>query len=228
MSSYEYTLNLYLEIVDNKEKRNERNKLETELFVEINTFKKMISDYEKSQDVQFVSDAVDFYINTILPNADKLRNLKYSYSHVEYDESDDTYHLIQKPITLEQLEWDLGETPQGIITMKMGMDKFKLRKEKPDEKAPAIPLLRKTAAPAKKLVLEESSSESEEEESEEEEESDEEKPLPKLTIEPKLLEDGRIAASEASRLNWKIAMVNGELTATNPTSGKTYGARAGV
>lgn len=223
MSSYEYTLNLYLNVVDNKEKKEEKNKRESELFLEIGNFKKMISNYEKTQDVQFVSDAIELYINIILPTANKIKNLKYAYSQVEYNEDDETYTLVQKPITNEDLEWDLGESPQGIVKMKIGMDKFKLRKETKAEIEPAIKPLRKQTMP-KKLVIKEPSSSEEDESSS----SDEEKSLPKITIQPNLLPDGKIAASEASRLNWKITLLNSKLIAVNPTSGKSYEVKAGI
>lgn len=230
MSSYEYTLNLYLNIVDNKEKKEEKNKREAELFLDVNNFKKMISDYEKTQDVQFISDAIEVYINTILPTSNKVRNLKYAQSYVEYNEDDETYTLIQKPTTMEQLEWDLGESPQGVVKMKIGMDKFKFRKETKVETKPAIQPLRKPPL-VKKLVIKESSSSEEDESSSSEEEEDEEEEediRPKITIQPNLLPDGKIAATEASRLNWKIDLLDKKLIATNPTSGKTYEVQAGI
>ena len=37
-------------------------------------------------------------------------NLKYAYNAVEYDEKNNTYHLIQKPYTIVQLEKNIGQT----------------------------------------------------------------------------------------------------------------------
>lgn len=232
MSSYEYTLEIYLNIVNNKEKKEDLKKQQSQFFNQIDNFKKMISEYEKTQDVQYVSDAIDLYINSILPSSTKIRNLKYSYSAVEYDDDNNTYSLIQKPITIEDLEWDLGETPQGVISMKMGMEKFKLRTNKPAANVAAIQPLKKIPP---KLVLrpspvvkDESSEEESEESSIEEESSDEEEPLPKIRIQPELQKNGKIAASEAARLNWKITMEKGNLIAKNPTSGETYEVVAGI
>jgi hypothetical protein len=234
MSSYEYTLEIYLNIVNNKEKKEEIKKKSAAFFLEVDNFKKMISNYEKTQDVQYVSDAIELYINSILPNTTELRNLKYAYSAVEYNEDDNTYSLIQKPITLEELEWDLGEKPQGIISMKTGMDKFKLTSKTKPENVAAIQPLRK-AAPKLALkivptpiVREESSSEEEDSASEDEDESEDEEPLPKIKIQPELQKDGKIAASEATRLNWKITMENGNLVAKNPGTGETYQVAAGI
>jgi hypothetical protein len=239
MSSYEYTLEIYLNIVNNKEKKEDLKKKSTAFFLEVDNFKKMISDYEKTQDVQYVSDAIELYINSILPTTTELRNLKYAYSAVEYNEDENTYSLIQKPITQEELEWDLGEKPQGIVSMKMGgMDKFKLKTNAKQESVAAIQPLRKTNAKLAlkpTTVVREESSEDEDEseddnESEEEDESEDEdqEPLPKIRIQPELQKDGKIAASEANRLNLKIIMENGNLVAKNPGTGETYEIAAGI
>ena len=53
-------------------------------------------------------------------------------------------------------------------------------------------------------------------------------PLPKITIQPELLPDGSIAATEADRLKWKIDLVNGILQTKNPTTGKVYNVVAGI
>jgi hypothetical protein len=234
MSSYEYTLEIYLNIINNKEKKEELKKKSAAFFLEVDNFKKMISDYEKTQDVQYVSDAIELYINSILPTATQLRDLKYAYSAVEYNEDDNTYSLIQKPITIEELEWDLGEKSQGIVSMKIGMDKFKLKPSVKQENAAAIQPLRKTVP---KLVLkpapivreESSSEEGSSSEEEDDQSSDEEnEPLPKIRIQPELQNDGKIAASEASRLNWKVLIENGNLVAKNPGTGETYQVAAGI
>jgi len=235
MSSYEYTLEIYLNIINNKEKKQELKKKTAAFFLEVDNFKKMISDYEKTQDVQYVSDAIELYINSILPTTTELRNLKYAYSAVEYNEDDNTYSLIQKPITLEELEWDLGEKPQGIISMKIGMDKFKLTSKTKPENVPAIQPLRK-AAPKLALkivptpIVKQDSSSEEDDSSEDEDESDDEEnePLPKIRIQPELQKDGKIAASEVSRLSWKITTEKGNLVAKNPGTGQTYEVVAGI
>jgi len=217
MSSYEYTLEIYLNIVNNKEKKEEIKKKSVEFFSEVVNFKKMISDYEKTQDLQYVTDAIELYINIILPTATQYRDLKYPYSYVEYNEDDNTYSLIQKQITTEELEWDLGEKSQGIVYMKMGMEKFKLKSK--SENIEAIQPLRKNV---KKLVIKPSAI------IEHESSSDEEEPLPKIKIQPELQKDGKIAASEVSRLNWKITLENGILLTKNPTSGEIYEVVAGI
>ena len=240
LQNYEYTLKMYMDITNNKEKTNATKKMQAELFLNIANYKKLIDDYENSQDIQYIVDALELYKTEILPQSKKIMNAKYAYSEVEFNEDDNTYYLIQKPVTIEQFEWDLSENPPGIVSMKMGIDKFQMKgKPMTSANVAAIPLIRKGLAKKPKLVLKQPviSSEEKEKEKEEEvnsvssEEEDEEEdivPLPKITIQPKLLPDGSIAATEANSLNWKIDIVNGILQTKNPTTGKVYNVIAGI
>jgi len=242
MQNYEYTLKMYMDITNNKEKTNATKKLQAELFLNIANYKKLIDDYENSQDIQYIVDALELYKTEILPQSKKIMNAKYAYSEVEFNEDDNTYYLIQKPVTIEQFEWDLSENPPGIVSMKMGIDKFQMKgKPMTSANVAAIPMI---SAKKPKLVLKQPvtpSIEKEKEEKEEkeevnsvssEEEEDEEEedrvPLPKITIQPELLPDGSIAATEADRLKWKIDLVNGLLQTKNPTNGKVYNVVAGI
>lgn len=233
-STYEYTLKRYFDISNNKEKKEELKKKQVELYLLISNFKSLVENYEKSQDTHYISEAVELYINSILPNANKIRDEKYAYSAVEYNEIDDTYSLIQKPVTLEQIGWDISSDSPKIVAMKTGIDKFQMRKKQAIENKAAIQSLPGVRASPKiilKPVIQKEESESEEEESEEEEseeEESEEDSKPKITIQPRLLEDGTISASEAGRLKWKIETIQGKLFAKNPTSGKTYEVTTGV
>ena len=240
LQNYEYTLKMYMDITNNKEKTNATKKMQAELFLNIANYKKLIDDYENSQDIQYIVDALELYKTEILPQSKKIMNAKYAYSEVEFNEDDNTYYLIQKPVTIEQFEWDLSENPPGIVSMKMGIDKFQMKgKPMTSANVAAIPMIKKGLAKKPKLVLKQPviSSEEKEKEKEEEvnsvssEEEDEEEdivPLPKITIQPKLLPDGSIAATEANSLNWKIDIVNGILQTKNPTTGKVYNVIAGI
>ena len=240
LQNYEYTLKMYMDITNNKEKTNATKKMQAELFLNIANYKKLIDDYENSQDIQYIVDALELYKTEILPQSKKIMNAKYAYSEVEFNEDDNTYYLIQKPVTIEQFEWDLSENPPGIVSMKMGIEKFQMKgKPMTSANVAAIPMIKKGLAKKPKLVLKQPviSSEEKEKEKEEEvnsvssEEEDEEEdivPLPKITIQPKLLPDGSIAATEANSLNWKIDIVNGILQTKNPTTGKVYNVIAGI
>jgi len=241
---YEFTLQTYLGVVDNEEKKAEFEKLQLEFYNNLDRFNSMINQYNSTKNNQLIIDAVDLYVRTLQPHAAEIMNKKYNYSRVEYNEDDNTFHLMQTLITPENLEWDLSENGQKVITFKTGLETTKNPEKIKTAFSSAIPDIREKEEAKfklnKKLRIEEEpedneseDNESEEEDSESESEDDSEeseedyKPLPKIKIHPSLLEDGTIAASEANRLNFKIELVNGELMAKNANTGETYKVTAG-
>ena len=51
-----------------------------------------------------IKDVLSYYMFTLLPQLKELMDTKYVYNNVEYNRDDDTYHLIQKKYTLQELE----------------------------------------------------------------------------------------------------------------------------
>jgi len=114
----QYFLTLFNVITDSSKKREELNKIQTELYTNIENIKKMMSEYEKTQNKQFVTDAVDIYIDDMIPRLKKLMNGKYAKSYVDY-EDDGTYKLVQLPYSIEELEFVLGD--QVVEKMQLGL-----------------------------------------------------------------------------------------------------------
>ena len=86
---------------NNSEKKEALIKLQTELYANIDTFKSIIAQYDETENTQLVNDAVELYINTMIPRLKEIMKKKYSYSGVDYDKNDNTFHLIQKPVTIK-------------------------------------------------------------------------------------------------------------------------------
>jgi hypothetical protein len=87
----------------------------------------MMSDYEKTQNRQFVIDAVEVYVNDMTPRLKNLMNIKYAKSYVDY-EDDGTYKLIQLQYSVEQLDFVLGD--QVVEKMQLGLKEPKEKKKK--------------------------------------------------------------------------------------------------
>jgi len=245
---YEFTLDQYLNVVDNPEKKEELKNLKIEFYNNLDNFNAMIQQYKTTQNTQFVIDAVELYVSTMQPRINDILKKTYSYNGVEYNEDDNTFHLIQIPISIEDLEWDIGEHGQKVLSMKMGLEKFSQKKTIRNTKAmtSAIPDIREkeTKEPdftklksqpkfALKQEVSEYKSDSDEDSDEDsndesDEDSDEDKPLPKITIHPRLLPDGTLAATEAHRVGLKIELVKGQLIAINPNTKEKYVVTAGV
>jgi hypothetical protein len=248
---YEFTLQTLENVTDNDEKKEELFKIQTEFYKNIENYRFIIKQFEKTGNNQLIIDAVDLYVNNMHPRANEIMNKKYNYNGVEYNEDSNTFHLVQIPITNEKLEWDLSDNGQKVVSFKVGLDKsIKTNKKVPSIFSPAIPDIKSKIQEKeqeqepnntlegkfkinKDLKLEDdtenvNSDESDSDESESEEsDSDSEEPLPKIKIHPNLLSDGTIAASEANRLKYNVELINGELIATNPQTNETYKVTAG-
>jgi hypothetical protein len=100
----------YNDIVDNKE-TNEAYKTATiQHFENVQMIKDTIEKYNVSNNKQLIRDLVkDIYIAKMIPNAKDIMDMKYKRCSVWYNEDDGTYHLMQEPTIVENLEMDLIE-----------------------------------------------------------------------------------------------------------------------
>jgi hypothetical protein len=123
----QYFLTLFNVTTDSSNKKEALTKNQTEIYTNIENIKKMMSEYEKTQNKQFVIDAVDVYVNDMTPRLKKLMNIKYAKSYVDY-EDDGTYKLIQLQYSVEQLDFVLGD--QVVEKMQLGLKEPKEKKKK--------------------------------------------------------------------------------------------------
>jgi hypothetical protein len=101
----EATLDSYMFINQNMEETAFLNKLEIDFGISsLLPFKEMVSDYNKTTNIPVITEAVTFYVNEMVPQLDKIQNLKYSVDFVEYDNDEDVYNLIQYKNSLFDLE----------------------------------------------------------------------------------------------------------------------------
>jgi len=121
-SNYEFLLNEYNEIVNNKEKMNMITENTKEIYLLIEKIRVAISKYENTDNIDYVSDAVTIYINELLPKIRDNNKLKYKVNYVDFNEYDSTYHLIQLPHTIEDMEASLDNKVINLVT---GLTKFR-------------------------------------------------------------------------------------------------------
>lgn len=180
----EYYLELYNDLIDNKTKNEELNRNIELLNIQIQSIKKAIQDFNSTGDTQFVKDAVDIYVNNLQINVkndnliNKINNLKYKQSYVEYNDVTGSYHLIQNKVGINNLEIDLREPK--VMSFDIGgkelvkKTKTKKMKDKYNEDRSKTKKIRKD------LIIED-----DEEQEEEESKSKmdmEEKPLIKIQV----------------------------------------------
>jgi hypothetical protein len=102
----------YLDVVRNAERREEVDALTAEFYVAVQEFRDRIhssSGSSSGQDPSFVRDAVAHYMDKIEPLNRALMEKRYVYNAVERDPrlGPDALRLVQKPYTLEQLEFEI-------------------------------------------------------------------------------------------------------------------------
>jgi hypothetical protein len=76
---YEFTLQSLQSIVDNDEKKEELLKLNTEFYNNLDNYRSIIKQFETTGNNQLIVDAVDLYVNTMQPRANKIMQEKYKY-----------------------------------------------------------------------------------------------------------------------------------------------------
>lgn len=125
-SNYEFFLQTYNDVTDNKEKKEELKKDQLEVQLMIDDIKKMMKDFDRTQNVQFVNDVVELYVKEMTPKLKDVMKNRYATSSVEYDDVTNMYKLMQIPVSTEGLEINLAEKEPGVVSMQIGMgDKIK-------------------------------------------------------------------------------------------------------
>ena len=90
-------------IVNNEDKKEKIITLKREIYNNISQIKNLISNDNLNE--QLSRDAVESYINTLLPLINELNKQQFSYMGVQYDEDDEKYYLVQEEHTIADLEF---------------------------------------------------------------------------------------------------------------------------
>lgn len=126
----------YLDVVRNTERREEVDALTTEFYEAVHTFKETLQGGQAATNDSFVRDAVALYADKIVPLNDRIMQAKYVYSAVEKDDND-VFHLVQKPYTLEQLEFEI-DVPSITIEARNRQLRERLARKRKDQLAAYI------------------------------------------------------------------------------------------
>lgn len=109
-----YKLKNYItNIVNNKEDQFLLKKYENMYYNDINTLNNIYKEFEEENKPEYIKDMVELYITKIKPVTDNIRNLKYKYTGIDYNEDDDTYTLIEEPYMISDIEYSDG--PKNTI-----------------------------------------------------------------------------------------------------------------
>ena len=100
----ESTLTDYTNATLNKSKLTEIKKIQGDIYANINEIKKQMATFAHTNNTQSIKNAVNIYIDNLLPLNKALIETKYKASVVEYNDTTHEYHLIQKENTINSLE----------------------------------------------------------------------------------------------------------------------------
>ena len=106
---YNTDFELYLEKTNNTHNKED---LETSIrkLLDINmSTKEVLQQYHKTKDVRMIKDVVSMYKTKVMPLVDTIRELKYKYIDMEYNDKDDTYKLETKPYLIRDIETNTNE-----------------------------------------------------------------------------------------------------------------------
>ena len=156
-----YFLEILMNKTDNEDKKKELKELLTEYYLIIKNIDQDVKDANIDGNIQLIEDTIrNNYVDLLMNKPDqvgkleKIRNLKYMYCKVEYDEDTNEYHLIQKKNTIESLEEPFGSE---VISYVFGVFESKGKTKKKREKEKEI------KPKTRKLRIEEGSSSKEKE-----------------------------------------------------------------
>jgi type IV secretory pathway VirB10-like protein len=100
----ESTLTDYDNATLTKSKLMEIKKIQADIFANINEIKTQMDNFVNANNTQSIKNAVTIYIDRLLPLNKSLIEHKYKASFVEYNDTTQEYHLIQKENTINSLE----------------------------------------------------------------------------------------------------------------------------
>lgn len=99
----------YYNVIDNPDDNKKIIELTEKSFAKINSIKDSIKQFNDEDNTQYVADAVEVYINELMPIVKELMGLKYRSNIVWYNEDTGTYHLLQSKTAIKDIELDIVE-----------------------------------------------------------------------------------------------------------------------
>ena len=103
-------LNMYYDVVDNKVQNENLYILIERSYDNIQAIKEAISNFNKTNNTQYVKDAVEIYVQNLTPKLKDILKFKYRKNMVWFDEDTGNYHLIQEKYSIKDIEIDIIES----------------------------------------------------------------------------------------------------------------------
>lgn len=128
-SLYEAYFDNYNLIVDNDAKKADLEESITNSYIQINEIKDCIKKMNETDNAQYARDAVNIYVNTLVPLMNKIRTLKYNENMVWYDNATNTCSLIQNKQSIQSLIYSSFQ--HKVVDYNVGLEVEKKKTNKP-------------------------------------------------------------------------------------------------
>lgn len=113
---YETYLIYYNNLINNDiDYKSSLKKLNVTLFDNIDNIKNNINNYEKTNDLQYIKDSIDLYVNTLTPLVKRILNFNYPINYI-YKDSNDINYLIQNSYKFSDLDIKINNSENKIIS----------------------------------------------------------------------------------------------------------------
>jgi hypothetical protein len=97
-------LQIYIKITDNPETKEKINTELEKSYLLIQQIRIAIQNFNETNSIDFVRGAVEVYQDELRPTLNEILRLKYKENMVVFQESDNTYHLVQRAYSMKDLE----------------------------------------------------------------------------------------------------------------------------
>lgn len=136
-SLLENYLQIYVKITDDPERKEKLNDELEKSYLHIQSIKEALYRFNETNGIEFVKSAVEIYQNQLRPVLNEVLKLKYRENTVVFDESDNSYHLVQRNYSIKDLEINNDKFETVVFETSVQGDRSrvqgnKTRVDKPD------------------------------------------------------------------------------------------------
>jgi hypothetical protein len=125
-------LQIYIKITDDPETKAKLNEEIEKSYLLIQQIKTAIKNFNETNSIEFIRGGVEVYNDELRPVLNEILKLKYKQNMVVFEESSNTYHLVQRAYSIKDLEmnndkyetlvFDTSVQPSGIKKRRLVVD----------------------------------------------------------------------------------------------------------
>ena len=93
----------FINIVSNLDNKSELSTKMIVFYNKITLIKSTIDEFSETGQIQLIKDMISTYQTELIPLVDELRDLKYQYMAMEYNNDTNTHTLVKKVFTLQDM-----------------------------------------------------------------------------------------------------------------------------